>query len=271
MPPPPSSVRVVRPVSTGASLGSGRLPTGSGPGHHEGEGGGIYVLYLSVFFLLLAFFILLTSLSDFKRPKADAIIAGLQGAFGETGGDTDTGPDAARRGEAMMRMSALATSVAREIPGGLLTPPTAHGATLSVTVPLDDLFERDEAGALRVSSRWGGLVTRLADALREGQGGTADASPAPHPLQHWPLRLEFLVGDGGSDGEGTIIGAITPVAAAGAVARALAASGAPVAALTVGVERAAAGRGRFIFSLMGGEGASESPAAPGRIGDGGRP
>lgn len=196
--------------------------------------GGIYVLYLSVFFLLLAFFILLTSLSTFKKQKAEAVVAGIQDAFGN--GD---GGGVGLMAQAMARMNVVGQGMVTEIPGAVMAPPVPHGDRLAVDLPLDGLLTADGGGAMRVADAHGPLITGIAAALKGEAGGDKGGASLP-------LSLEFLAGDGGRDDDD---GIQDPVQAAGAVARALVAAGAPVARLTVGVERGRAGWGRFILSV----------------------
>lgn len=238
---------------------AGRFLPGIRPSARPPEGdGGIYVLYLSVFFLLLAFFILLTSLSTFKKQKAEAVVAGIQDAFGNGEGD---GGGAGLMAQAVARMNAVGRGMVAEIPGAVMAPPVPHGDRLAVDLPLDGLLAPDGGGGRQVADAHAALITGIAAALK-GEGGR-DTGAAPPPLS-----LEFLAGDGGRDDED---GVQDPVRAAGAVARALVAAGAPVARLTVGVERGRIGWGRFILSVTASAAPSPDGPTPGRGLTGTRP
>ncbi|MDE1148116.1 MAG: hypothetical protein PW843_16065 [Azospirillaceae bacterium] len=187
-------------------------------------------MYLSVFFLLLAFFILLTSLSTFEHRRFDAVIQGVQDAFGVT---VLPGPEAqAALARADERLGAVGKRLVAVMPDVVIDK-GGKGGTLVATMPAGSLFAvtPGEGGATAVSVLPGreGVWHQMAEAL------------SPDEEYGVEIGLEFLVGDGGK------AGADLPVLQAGAMARTLVSAGVPVSAMTVGVESGGADKVRFLF------------------------
>ncbi|TWB63526.1 flagellar motor protein MotB [Nitrospirillum viridazoti] len=194
------------------------------------EEGGVFVLYLSVFFLLLAFFILLTSLSTFENRKFDAVVQAVQDAFGVT---LTQGPAAqAALARANERLGAVGRRLVAVMPDAVIDQ-GGKGGTLAATMPTSSLF------ATAAAEGGGTIVTVLPG--REGVWHQMAEAVRPDEETGLEIDLEFLVGDGGNPG------ASLPVFQAGAMARTLAAAGVAPRAMTVGVEKGRADTVRFLF------------------------
>ncbi|MBB6254272.1 flagellar motor protein MotB [Nitrospirillum iridis] len=217
-------------MSTGASRNrsmAGLVWGGKGIVQEEG---GVFVLYLSVFFLLLAFFILLTSLSTFENRKFDAVLQGVQDAFGVT--LTEGPATQAALARADERLGAVGRRLVAVMPDAVIDK-GGKGGTLAVTMPVASLF------AVATADGGGTVVTVLPG--REGVWHQMADAVRPDEELGLEIELEFLVGDGGNPG------ASLPVFEAGAMARTLAAAGVVPRAMTVGVEKGTADTARFLF------------------------
>ncbi|HYE01433.1 MAG TPA: flagellar motor protein MotB [Alphaproteobacteria bacterium] len=194
----------------------------------DGEGDGGIVLYLAVFVLLLAFFILLNAISTFERRKAGAVLDSLKDSFSAGTLLTGEGDDRERR-EALAEAARAVESVGElflaAIPVARIEA-ASEGSGMVVTLPAAEIFEGD---ALRADR--GDLLDRVAAALAPRAAGVQ-------------VRLEFLAGAaGGADDTAPL------VAMAGTVARDLLERGAQPAPLSVGIERREAGWVRFLFTI----------------------
>ncbi|MDZ5648192.1 hypothetical protein [Nitrospirillum sp. BR 11828] len=185
---------------------------------------------MSVFFLLLAFFILLTSLSTFENRKFDAVVQAVQDAFGVT---MAQGPAAqAALARADERLGAVGRRLVAVVPDAVIDQ-GGKGGTLVATMPASSLF------ATTTADGGGTVVTVLPG--REGLWRQMAEAVRPDEETGLEIDLEFLVADGGNPG------ASLPVFQAGAMARTLAAAGVHANAMTVGVEKGTADQVRFLF------------------------
>lgn len=195
----------------------------------DGGNGTDLVLTLALFILLLAFFILLNSMSTFRDEKVGQVLESVDDAFAATtlrggpSGDIDRPGIIAQAATAVRQ---LGDQVLADIPlAKLETRTTPDGDRLILTVPEAELFQAG-TGSLRDDRV--GLLHRVADVLTPRAGGIQ-------------VRAEALfAGAGGADA----------VARAGALARGLVHTGAPAAALTIGIEDGgAAGTVRLLFGI----------------------
>lgn len=204
------------------------------PGRRRGEAGSApaNVLFLPVFLVLLVFFIVLGAQSQPKREKVEAVLSSLEKRFPPfvidrrlQGGDAALASRAgtvfaARRMEGIGRLFATEIAVAR-------VDHVSPGRVMEVKLPADALFVPE---SLWLRKEREPLLDRVAAALR---------LDAPNER----LEVEALLAieaTGPGQGPGS-------VARAGALARALAARGVDLAAVTVGVERGAPGSARLRF------------------------
>ncbi|MGQ9365315.1 hypothetical protein [Azospirillum sp. ST 5-10] len=189
------------------------------------------LLYLSLFLLLLAFFIVLNAISVDSVRRARAVLKSVEQSFTIDprllfGRD----PVASRAGTvlAVQRLDTLgdlfATTVAVD-----KVEVVAPGRQLEVRLPADGLFE---PGTARLRLDRTGLLDRVAAALRQ-------------PLPGERIEVEFLVALSSTVASQPP----SPIDRAGALARDLVARGAPAEGVSIGIERGAPGTARFVFSV----------------------
>lgn len=194
----------------------------------EGEGSTGLVLYLAVFVLLLAFFILLNALSNFHRDKVGAVRESVERAFSLAADPQGAGTDRQREGaraEAARALRDLGDLVRAELPLAKLEV-GAEGETLAVALPVTALVA---AGSVAPGA--GGLLHRAAAALQPRAGGVQ-------------VEMELLLSTSPGVDKGP------QVAQAGLVARELQRLGAPAAPVSIGLERGVPGTARLLFRIQ---------------------
>lgn len=218
--------------STGPDMGV-PLRFGASGGRPDG-GDGATLLYLGVFILLLAFFILLNSISHFHDEKVGAVIRSVDDAFSTQALLTGSPGDRQQtRREAARALADLGDLIRAELPLAKVEAGTQTG-TLHITMPASVLFTGD---GLTIRPSQQALMDRIARALEARPRGVS-------------VRGEFLFATKGAADVAPL------VARAGALARATAALGANPAWLSVGLETGeAAGQLRLLFTVRDGEGA----------------
>ncbi len=205
-------------------------------------------LLLSLNLILLAFFILLNSLSDFETDRARAVLASVKQAFnGEVetagqppvfGGSLGALPEVAAK---MQELGSLFEAIA----------PSAQAKSIrranlvQVDFPASALFQ---PGSLRFRQGREALLERLAMSLRKdpGKGPGTDPEGGPRYL------LEILVGTGSraaADGGATMAATSLELRRAAVLAARLSAEGAPLDGLSTGLRPGAANSLRFIVRL----------------------
>ena len=222
-----------KPSSGSAGPSLPRPRRGNSPGVNPNNGS--IVLLLSLFLLLLVFFIVLNGQSMQTVEKVKAVAASLERSFPSftidprlrDGGETV----ASRAGTvfAVQRLDSVGTLFATAIAVAKVET-VSPGRLLEVRLPADDLFLPGTA-TLRPDRQ--GLLDRVVDALRESRQGER-------------MELDALLGIGAT---GTPSQPPGPVARAGALARALIGDGAPARNVTVGIERGDPGAVRLSFAL----------------------
>lgn len=221
--PPPGTVSPSDPPST---LTIARVPEGNGP--TVGGGGPTYV-YLGVFLLLLAFFILLNAVSHFHDQKVGAVLRSVDSAF-STPGAGGRGGAAAGFEATAAELRQLGDLVRTQLPLAQVEVVQPDAGALILTITQADLFT--PTGAAVRADRMA-LLDRMARVLRPRSG-------AP------PVTAELLFATRDTPDTAPL------VTRAGALARALVADGAPPATLSVGLEPGtAAGQMRLIFTIGG--------------------
>jgi flagellar motor protein MotB len=193
------------------------------------EGGeGATILYLGVFILLLAFFILLNSISHFHEEKVGAVIRSVDDAFSTQALLTGSPGDRQQtRREAARALQDLGDLIRAELPLAKVEAGTETG-TLHVTLPAANLFAGD---GLTIRPSQQALMDRIARALENRPRGVS-------------VRAEFLFATKGVEDKAPL------VARAGALARAVSALGANPAWLSVGLEKGEeAGQLRLLFRV----------------------
>ena len=210
------------------------VPLRFGPSGPSDSGDGATLLYLGVFILLLAFFILLNSISHFHDEKVGAVIRSVDDAFSAQAVLTGSAGDRQKvRADAARALQDLGDLIRAELPLAKVEAGTETG-TLHLTMPAAALFVGD---GLSIRPDQQALMDRVAKALE----------PRLHGVS---VRAELLF----STREVTDNAAL--VARAGALARALSGLGANPAWMSVGLEKGeAAGQLRMLFTLQVKEGA----------------
>ncbi|HYG89298.1 MAG TPA: hypothetical protein VD978_23910 [Azospirillum sp.] len=214
-------------------------------GHAAGNGS--IVLLLSLFLLLLVFFIVLNAQSVQAVSRVKAAMGSLERSFHvdprlRDGDD----PVASRAGTvfAAERLNGVGDLFATAISVAKVTT-VSPGQLMEVRLAADELFEPGTADVRRDRQ---GLIDRVTDGLRESRAG-----------EH--IELDALLAISPS-GPGQAPG---PIERAGAFARTLVANGAPAERVTVGIERGEPGTARLLFSIR-----SAEDKVPGKSGSGGR-
>lgn len=177
------------------------------------------LMFLGLYLLLLAFFIMLNSISSYEIEKSRAVIKGLGIAFSQGSGKENATSQSGvilgntRSLEAVRRIFEAA------IPLAEIEQPVA-GRILSVSLPMDALFV---PGSTALKSDQDGLLEQLAASLG-----------APPPGMRFDM--EFVVGVEGGAAKDTALP--LPVLRAGLFARALRQRGAPADGMSIGVDTA---------------------------------
>ncbi|WP_172963391.1 hypothetical protein [Thalassospira marina] len=188
--------------------------------------GGTTALFLSLYLLLLAFFILLNTISTYEEVKAQKVQQSLSSAFASilpptTSLDTVTsvdGPLIAAQ-ETQQKLGDLFQSPLKVARVEVLQP----GKLLEVMMHTDQLFDPEK---ITIRERQRGFVANLATALADTSGGAQ-------------YEMEMMLGSNlGKHGTVPIDGSLE-IARAGAFARAVIAAGAPARAIDVGIDPSA--------------------------------
>ncbi|WP_085580782.1 hypothetical protein [Thalassospira mesophila] len=188
--------------------------------------GGTTALFLSLYLLLLAFFILLNTISTYEEVKAQKVQQSLSSAFASilpptTSLDTVTsvdGPLLAAQ-ETQKKLGDLFQSPLNVARVEVLQP----GKLLEVMMHTDQLFDPSKS---TIRERQQGFVANLAQALANTAGGAQ-------------YEMEMMLGSNLGK-QGTIpVEDSLEIARAGAFARAVIAQGAPARAVDVGIDPSA--------------------------------
>ncbi len=203
---------------------------------------------LSLYLLLLAFFVILFNISKVEQFKTTVVTDSLNSTFAGRGRPTESpAPLASALGSIVadpafqQRIGELITS---EIPISEVRE-IKPGSILEARVPIDALFEGDDVAPNRLQ-----LTERLAGAL----GG------APAGMRY---DVDLMVGiaadmEAGADGSHRALS----LARAGNLAARLVAAGAPSGHVAAGLERGDAKWARLLFYVRGGRISAATEAVP---------
>jgi hypothetical protein len=189
---------------------------------------------VSLFLLLLVFFIVLFSISQVHQPRLDAVLTGIDDAFGRLPsglglltrpipGDADATPEGFVR--------AVGGLVAGFTPLNESPHPAPGGTLLEIDLAPEQIFQ---AGTGRLQPDAAAILGRLAVLLQRRLPGGP----------HYRLTLREILPQGASD----VNSAADRIAG---FAAALFAKGCPADALAIGIEPGAAAAVRFEFALVG--------------------
>ncbi len=191
-------------------------------------------LFLSLFLLLLAFFIFLNSISSFEAGKSDRVIASIRASFpgfGE-GGEGAGILDADRIGSVEPSLSARLTEAFRFTFPRLALNIVDEGERIRVDIPLDRLFvpeSTEPRAALPV------LSSRLAKVLSD-----------PDAQQGLETRILF----GYSDADGRMARDLRTLRLATVTIESMLAAGGEKRLMSVGLEPGHVSELRFIFQVV---------------------
>ncbi|MFM2044984.1 MAG: hypothetical protein RLY86_3560 [Pseudomonadota bacterium] len=206
------------------------------PAGEEGAGGDALIQYLSVFILLLGFFILLNALSRFEETKVGQVIDSVEGAFSQ--GTALSGSQTDRDREAVIAdtvgvVCSLGDFIIAEIPLAKVDG-EGDGRTLVLSLPLSEILAPG-GESLVVRQDRVALLNRIARVMQPRSGGVQ-------------VTLEALVGI--APGTEPAL----PSRGAAAIAQELERYEAPAAALSIGLEEGRPGTLRLLFRVVTGEG-----------------
>jgi hypothetical protein len=200
----------------------------------EASGSQGVVILISLYLLLLAFFIVLTALSQREVTRAEAAVGSVVKAFS---------PDIAQQ---------TVTSTTDE-PAGLFRARDAFErsvlAAFADTLPVARFAVDPDGGVLRVvlptESLFRPGTAELFGSARSLLGGLAGALVRPEPDQRY--RLEALLHAGPELPTGERLGAVLEVLRVGALAREMRAQGAPADLISTGLRPGDPGEAQFSF------------------------
>ncbi len=189
----------------------------------EPAGSGTVPLFLSLFLLVLAFFIILVSISTIEDVRSKAVMKSLTSTFADIlPPSTDLTKLMSKTGEVIGaeefqgEIAGLFTTHVRAVKVEVVQP----GRAMRLTIPADALFFPD-GEQIRPGRR--DLLDRLVSSL----------SGRPEALR---FDMQALFGDRYVDGTAMPIGETLPMRRAGALARALLGRGVPSDGLSVGLQ-----------------------------------
>lgn len=197
-----------------------------------GAGPAGVVLHLSLFLLLLAFFILLNAISFRESRRARDVLGSIDQAFTIDPRLVFGGQPVTARSGSLIAVEALKTlgDLFETAVAATKITHLAPGRSLAVSVPADRLF--GPTGA--VLPEYAGVFDRVADSLRRPPSG-------------FRTDLDLRLVD---DGAAMSVGAPATLAArAGALIQALLVRGVPAAALSAGVGPGESGMVRLLFTV----------------------
>ena len=199
----------------------------SGAGSAEDATG---LFMTSVYLILLAFFVVLTSISVFEPAKSREVLASVTEAFGTGPGTSRGGLWPGRALEGIDEAAELHRRIGELFETSIRAAKIEHvdpARLMQIAVPASAIFADD-----RVRPEALPLLDEVARVLG-GRSGTR------------VHRLEFVVG--AEPGSRSSI----EIRRAGAVARALLSAGAPSDAIVIGLGPADRGEARFLFQAVG--------------------
>lgn len=203
------------------------------PGGHSGA----LTLFLSVYLLVLAFFILLDSMSSFEDVKSKAVMHSLSSTFTDTGTAGPSDPFVSNFGDAQTArefQAVIAEVFQAAIPAArarVLEP----GRLLQIDALVDELFLPDQP------------------VVRPGQTALLDRIVAAisAPPAGWRYEVELTLPSLALAGGRLPIGETLQASRGGAFAREMLQRGAPPEVVTVGIESGDPLRLRILFRTMG--------------------
>lgn len=191
-------------------------------GEYKAGGGGTIALFLGLYLLILAFFILLVSISTVEKVKSSAVMDSLSSAFttilpssSELRAFREDDGDVLAGQRFQERITETFTSTIQVAKVEIVQP----GRLMRVEIPTDSLFV---AGGTDIRSTQYPMLDRI----------VATLSGRPTGLRY---DMEFVIGSKYAVGKSLPIGQTLEMARAGAFARAMASRGAPPDSVSIGL------------------------------------
>ncbi|MGB0683147.1 MAG: flagellar motor protein MotB [Magnetovibrionaceae bacterium] len=195
----------------------------AGAGGHASDGDGTIALFLALYLVVLAFFILLVTISSLEETRSEAVMDSLTSTFTTIlPPATELQDFASRDGDVIAAqefqqdVTNLFTTTIRVAKVDVIQP----GRLMRVSFPTSVLFAENEA---RLRPGQVGLVDRLVSTLSGRAAG----------LRH---DLEFVVGSRYTTGVNLPVGQTLQMARAGEFARSILARGAPPDSISIGLK-----------------------------------
>lgn len=180
-------------------------------------------LFLSLYLLLLAFFILLNAIAETRDSRVQAAVASVKEAFLDKKPETQSFTDSAANPDVLIASDEFLETV-KSVFSTAVNIKSFHensdGTLLRVTIETSRIFEKGNA-KLRQS------IFPLLDGL---------AISLHTPAEGERRQVEVVLGTGESLPQGSQLGQNTEIRRAGVLARALRARGVPGNAMTVGIQ-----------------------------------
>ena len=200
---------------------------------------------LSLFLIILAFFIMMNTISQRQGSRTQGVLESISGSFKELSDSTIITLDIADQGAGQEAAPGFETSIEELFESAF---PLARVEAsemfdqIEITLPLDSMFA---PGGTVIQGRNEAVLDRLADILGYGAPGKIHEVEALLP---WPPSPES---DGAdeleTDSGASRADALLAVNRAGALARALTARGVSSAAIAIGIERRPSDSLRLLF------------------------
>lgn len=212
---------------------------GEGPAASRSRkgGGSNIALFLALYLLLLAFFILLNSISRIQEVKSKAVIESVTATFAPSRlAGRIVAPPSADMGDVLAIEQAqdrIGDTVRSLVPAARVEV-LAPGRLMEIVLPVAALFVEGETTLRRGRLPF---LDRFVAALSAVPPG-------------YVAELEVLFSTGGDSGPGFPVGQTPELARAGALARGLLARGMPETRLTVGLERDEPGQLRMMVRML---------------------
>lgn len=210
---------------------------------------------LSLFLIILAFFIMMNTISQRQGSRTEGVLASISGSFKEFAQTTIIALDVADQGAGQEAAPGFETSIEHLFESAF---PLVHVEAfevfdrIEVTLPLESMFA---PGGTAIRGKNEAVLDRLADILGYDAPGKIHEVEA---LLSWTptANKDGAVADNADSGVSDV-DALLAVNRAGALARALTARGVSAAAIAIGIERRLSDSLRLLFVTRPAEAADE--------------
>lgn len=200
---------------------------------------------LSLYLIILAFFIMMNSISQREGSRTEGVLESISGSFKELARTTIITLDIADKGAGQEAAAGFETSIEELFESAFplaRVEPSKVFDQIEVTLPLDSMFA---PGGTAIQGKNEAVLDRLADILGYDAPGKIHEIEA---LLSWtPTINKAGTIPANADSGVSDFDALLAVNRAGALARALTARGVSAAAIGVGIERRMSNSLRLLF------------------------